>query len=89
MQNYIKPQRTIYPSNFENSKFSIFNKSNKSNKINNLLLGKSYREAEKIYGNLRIVKQDNKCKIITLDFCEHRCNVEIKNDIIVKIDGFY
>jgi len=80
MQNYIKPQRRIYPINFENSKF---------NKINKLILGKSYREAEKIYGNLRIVKQDNKCKIITLDYCEHRCNVEIKNEIIVKIDGFY
>jgi hypothetical protein len=77
MQNYIKPQRRIITSNIENSK------------LNKLILGKSYREAEKVYCNLRIVKQDDKCKIITLDYCEHRCNIEIKNEIIVKIDGFY
>ena len=77
MQNYIKPQRRIFPSNIEQCK------------IDKLILGKSYREAEKVYCNLRIVKQDDKCKIITLDYCEHRCNIEIKNEIIVKIDGFY
>ena len=83
MQNYIKPQRRIFPSNIEQCKIDKFNK------INKLIVGKSYREAEKIYGNLRIVKQDDKCKIITLDYCEHRCNVEIKNEIIIKINGFY
>ena len=83
MQNYIKPQRRIFPNNFEQCKID------KINKLNKLILGKSYREAEKIYGNLRIVKQDDKCKIITLDYCDHRCNVEIKNEIIIKIDGFY
>jgi len=83
MQNYIKPQRRISPSNIHQCKID------KINKLNKLIIGKSYNEAEKIYGNLRIVKQDNKCKIITLDYCNQRCNVEIKNDIIVKIDGFY
>ena len=80
MQNYIKPPRRIFPSNIEQCKID---------KIDKLILGKSYREAEKVYCNLRIVKQDDKCKIITLDYCEHRCNIEIKNEIIVKIDGFY
>ena len=83
MQNFIKPQRRISPSNIEQCKID------KINKLNKLILGKSYREAEKIYGNLRVVKKDNKCKIITLDYCEHRCNIEIKNEIVVKIDGFY
>ena len=83
MQNYIKPQRRIFPSNIEQCKID------KIDKINKLIVGKSYKEAEKIYGNLRIVKQDDKYKIITLDYCEHRCNVEIKNEIILKIDGFY
>jgi len=83
IQNYIKPQRRICPVNFENSKLE------KLDKISKLIIGKSYNEAEKLYNKLRIVKQNDKCKIITLDYCDDRCNVEIKNEIVVKIDGFY
>jgi hypothetical protein len=53
------------------------------------LIGKTFNEAIKIYNNLRIVKKDGKSKIITLEFCKERCNVEVLNDKIYKISGFY
>ena len=58
-------------------------------KIKSLLLGKKYCDAEKLYKNLRIVKEDNKPITIILNYCEDRCNVELENGIIKKIDGFY
>jgi len=61
----------------------------KLNKMKNLILGKTFHEALKLYSNLRIVKIDDKSSIITLNFCEDRCNVVIKNNIITEIDGFY
>jgi hypothetical protein len=61
----------------------------KVNKMKTLILGKTFHEALKLYSNLRIVKDDDKCSIVTLNFCEDRCNVVIKNNIITEIDGFY
>ena len=76
MNNFFKPQILFY-------------EKTKIEKINCLILNKSYKEAEKIYSNLRIVKEDNKSKIIILNYCQDRCNVEVKNGIIINIDGFY
>ena len=61
----------------------------KIDKMKKLILGKTYNEALKIYRNLRIVTKDDKNLIIILNYCDDRCNVIIKNDIIVDIDGFY
>jgi hypothetical protein len=74
---------------FENNlKQNLCDKS-QNNKIKSLLLGKKYSDAEKIYKNLRIVKQDNKPITIILNYCKDRCNIELENGIIKKIDGFY
>ena len=61
----------------------------KIDQMKKLILGKTYNEALKIYRNLRIVKKDDKNITIILNYCDDRCNVIIKNDIIVHIDGFY
>ena len=61
----------------------------KLNKIKNLILGKTYNEAIKLYSNLRIVKEDGNNIMITLSFCKDRCNIIIKKNIIIEIDGFY
>lgn len=53
------------------------------------ILGKTYNEAIKVYANLRIVKKDDKKITITLNYCQERCNVVMKNNIIIDIDGFY
>lgn len=63
---------------------------NNNNKwLTKSILGKTLNEALQIYSNLRIVKNNNKNEIITMDFCEDRCNIIIKNDRIIDIDGFY
>jgi 2-phosphoglycerate kinase len=67
----------------------LFHEKTKIDKIKYLILNKSYREAEKNYSNLRIIKEDNKSQIIILNYCEDRCNVEVKDGIIINIDGFY
>jgi hypothetical protein len=76
----------------------------RNNKLNNILqikynnknkgdftflLGKKYSEATKLYNNLRVVKLDDKSKIITMDYCKERCNIVVKKDVIIGIDGFY
>jgi hypothetical protein len=66
------------------------NKNNeKINNIKSILIGKNLNESYKFYNHLRVVKEDDKCKIITLDFCKERCNVILKNNIIIDINGFY
>jgi hypothetical protein len=57
--------------------------------IKNVILGKSFNEALKFYSNLRVVKNNDKNLIITMDYCKDRCNVIIKNDKIIDINGFY
>ena len=59
------------------------------NNLYKTIIGKSYFEAEKIYSNLRIVKENDVSQIIILNHCHDRCNVIIKNGIIIGIDGFY
>ena len=79
-------QRFIH---FENNlKQNLCDKS-QNNKIKSLLLGKKYSDAEKLYKNLRIVKEDNKSITIILNYCKDRCNIELENGIVTKVDGFY
>jgi len=76
----------------KNARTSIYIKQEqiqKKDQIKKRILGKTYNEALKIYTNLRIVKKDDKNITIILNYCDDRCNVIIKNDIIVDIDGFY
>jgi hypothetical protein len=67
----------------------LFYEKSKIEKFKHLILNKPYKEAEKKYSNLRIVKEDNKSKIIILNYCQDRCNVEVKDGIIINIEGFY
>ena len=53
------------------------------------LIGKTFNEAKKEYYNLRIIKENNLSKTITLEYCKDRCNIVIKNGIIIDIKGFY
>jgi len=76
MHNFLSPNK-------------IYNEQSTKNKIQNLILGKKYVDAEKLYNNLRIIKEDNKSKILIMNFCKDRCNVEVINGIITKINGFY
>jgi hypothetical protein len=74
---------------FENNlKQKLCDKS-QNDKIKSLLLGKKYSHAEKLYKNLRIVKEDNKSITIILNYCKDRCNIELENGIVTKVDGFY
>jgi hypothetical protein len=58
-------------------------------KMNNLILGKTYIEALRLYNNIRVIKLDKINIIVTMNYCEERCNVEIERGVISKIDGFY
>jgi hypothetical protein len=71
------------------SRNKIYNEQSRKNSIQNLILGKKYIDAEKVYNNLRIIKEDNKSKTVIMNFCKDRCNVEVINGIITKINGFY
>ena len=76
----------------KNARTSIYIKQEqilKQEQMKKRILGKTYNEALKIYTNLRIVKKDDKNITIILNYCHDRCNIIIKNDIIVDIDGFY
>lgn len=72
-------------------KNDLVNDYNKSGFIDNLniILNKHFNEANKIYPNLRIVKKNGKPLVVLSNYCKDRCNVEIKNEIIVTIFGFY
>jgi len=74
---------------FENNLKQNLSGISQNNKIKSLLLGKKYSDAEKLHKNLRIVKEDKKPITIILNYCKDRCNIELENGIIIKIDGFY
>ena len=57
--------------------------------IKKLILGKSLNEAQKCYSNLRVVINNDNSLNITMEYCKDRCNVIIKNDKIIDINGFY
>jgi len=53
------------------------------------ILGKTYDEAIKIYENLRVIKNNDKIIIVTMEYSKDRCNIVLKNNIIVDVVGFY
>ena len=53
------------------------------------ILGRKYDEAIKIYTNLRVVKNDDKHLIVTMEYLKDRCNIVMKDDIIIDVVGFY
>ena len=57
--------------------------------VKDLILGRKYDEAIKFYDNLRVVKENDKILIVTLEYSKERCNIVIKNNIIVDVVGFY
>ena len=59
------------------------------NILKDLILGKKYDEAIKIYKNLRIIKNNDKLLIVTMEYSKDRCNIVLKDDIIVDVVGFY
>ena len=50
--------------------------------VKDLILGRKYDEAIKFYDNLRVVKENDKILIVTLEYSKERCNIVIKNNII-------
>jgi hypothetical protein len=77
---------------FRNNKKNIPENNKDNEKINNIksiLIGKNYNESQKLYNHLRVVKEDEKHKTITFDYCKDRCNVILQNNIIIDISGFY
>jgi hypothetical protein len=53
------------------------------------ILGKTYNEAKKIYENLRVIKINDRFLIVTMEHSKDRCNIILKDDIIVDVVGFY
>ena len=62
---------------------------NKINVIIKSIIGKRLEEAEKIYHNLRVIKNNNTHVTIYLNYCKERCNIELENGLVTKVDGFY
>jgi len=88
MQSYFN-NRQFFNTYLNNVSSENYCNKSKSLEIENLIIGKKYFEAIKIYDNLRIVKEDNKNIIFTLNYCKDRCNIEVKNGIIIKVNGYY
>jgi len=55
------------------------------------IIGLTYDEARMIHPNLRIVKIDDMDmqSILHKNICTDRCNVIIRDCLIIKIDGYY
>jgi hypothetical protein len=68
-----------------------YSNDNKSNlqTIARLLIGKNILEAQRIYPNIRVVTRNGQSLPITKDYHPERINVEIKNNIIFRVVGFY
>ena len=59
------------------------------NQIARLILGRNINDALRIYRNIRVVIRDGQHLIVTQDFRRDRINVETRNNIIIRIVGFY
>lgn len=59
------------------------------NSVATMLKGRHINTAVRIYNNIRVVIRDGENLMVTADYVQHRINVEISNNIIVRIVGFY
>ncbi|XWV24565.1 hypothetical protein QJ856_gp1226 [Tupanvirus deep ocean] len=57
--------------------------------IARLLIGRTIQEAQRIYPNIRVVVRDGQHLIVTQDHRRDRINVETRNNVIIRILGFY
>ncbi|QGR54160.1 hypothetical protein [Moumouvirus maliensis] len=53
------------------------------------LIGRSIFEAQRIYPNIRVVRSNGRVLPTTQDYRPDRINVDTRNNIIIRIDGFY
>lgn len=54
-----------------------------------ILIGLHINTARKLYQNIRVVEIDEKRLILRFDYCSARINIGTKNNIIIRIDGYY
>lgn len=54
-----------------------------------LLIGKDLNQAKIIYNNIRVCRMNDMNLCIIQNYLSYRCNVHIKNNIIVEVLGFY
>ena len=59
------------------------------NYIARLILGRQLQDALRIYSNIRVVIRDGQRLIVTQDYQRTRINVETRNNVIIRIVGFY
>jgi hypothetical protein len=59
-----------------------------SKKMGTDVIGLSLEEAKKIYGSIRVVKEDGIPKVVTMDLKMTRMNVEVIDGKIVSIVKF-
>ena len=58
-------------------------------RIGNTMIGRTIHQAQRIYPNTRLVISNGQRLPITMDHNPSRINVESRNGVIVRIDGFY
>ena len=59
------------------------------NYIARMILGRQLQDALRIYANIRVVIRDGQRLIVTQDYQQNRINVETRNNVIIRIVGFY
>lgn len=64
-------------------------RSTELNRVSDRLLGLDLSQAQLIYPNIRVVVRDGYRLLVTEDFRPLRINVETRNGIIIRIDGYY
>ena len=58
-------------------------------RIGNTMMGRTIHQAQQIYPNTRLVISNGQRLPVTMDHNPSRINVESRNGVIVRIDGFY
>uniref|UniRef100_A0A6C0C8H5 Uncharacterized protein n=1 Tax=viral metagenome TaxID=1070528 RepID=A0A6C0C8H5_9ZZZZ len=58
-------------------------------RISRRLLGLSLRQARQIYNNIRVVEVNGRRVPTTQDYDRTRINVATRDDVVIRIDGFY
>lgn len=58
-------------------------------RISRLIIGRNINDARRIYPNIRVVKRNGQDVPTTMDYRPDRINVETRNNIVVRVNGFY